>query len=104
MNRNRNNFKTLTVGELIELLQNEDPDARVVFTCDYGDYHHTPQALPICDDVEQSGQIVESAYSQSGFALTEDDGSEEDDEDVDPEECEERENAETFVVLRSRYR
>ena len=104
MNRNFRNFKTLTVSELIERLQDMDPDARVVFTCDYGDYHHTAQALPIVDDVEQSGQIEESAYSHSGFALGEDDGSEDDEEEVDPEEKAERDARETFVVLRASYR
>lgn len=96
------NFKTLTVSELIELLQDQDPEARVVFTCDYGDYHHTAQALPICDDIEQSGTIEKSGYSQSGFALVEDDGADED--EMDEEEKEEREAQEKFVVLRSRYR
>lgn len=103
MNRNHRNFKTLTVAELIERLEDMDPEARVVFTCDYGDYHHTAQALPIVDDIEQSGKIEESAYSHSGFALVEDDGSE-DDEDMDDEERAEREAQETFVVLRASYR
>lgn len=29
-----------TVAELIEILQDMEPTARVVFACDYGDYCH----------------------------------------------------------------
>ena len=46
------------------------PDAQVVFTCDYGDYHHTQQALQVgfATEVERN-RLAESAYSQSGFSL-----------------------------------
>lgn len=64
-------LRTITVAELIEALQGEDPAARVLFSTDYGDYSHTPQALPISGDFEEA--IVEkSAYSNSGFAVVQD--------------------------------
>ena len=61
----------MTVKDLIEALQDCDPDARVLFTCDYGDYSHTQQALPIkdCNSIENGQALVESAYSQSRMAL-----------------------------------
>lgn len=67
-NYNGEQFKTITVAELIERLRNEDPDAEVVFSTNYGDYHNTQQALPIRGEFEESG-IEKSAYSNSGFAL-----------------------------------
>ena len=74
----------LTVGELIEILQGCPEDARIVFTCDYGDYGHTQQALPVravgsLD--EQGGTLQPSGYSQSGLAISRSD--DEDDEDAD---------------------
>lgn len=62
----------MTVGELIAELQAYDRDADVMFVCDYGDYHHTQQAL----DIEQTEmvyrrEIAPSAYSLSGYALIE---------------------------------
>ncbi len=62
----------LTVEELIDELQNYPKDAKVVFACDYGDYCHTQQALPIetCDEIDLSNErIEESGYSRSGLAL-----------------------------------
>lgn len=64
---------TFTVRQLREELEGADPDARVFFTCDYGDYHHTSQALPvgeIVDDLE-SNSLADSAYSQSGVQFVE---------------------------------
>ena len=59
----------LTVRELIEQLQGEDQDAKVVFTCNYGDYHNTQQALTV-NNVEEytEANFATSAYSQSGIA------------------------------------
>ena len=61
-------LKTITVAELIDLLQNEDPDMPVVFSANYGDYHRTEQALPLRGNVERV-EVTPSAYSNSGFAV-----------------------------------
>ena len=82
-------LRTITVAELIELLQDQDPDARVIFSANYGDYHRTEQALPLRGECEEVS-ISETAYSNSGFAIADPD---EDDEDEGPD-------AETFVVIR----
>jgi hypothetical protein len=68
----------MTVAELIEMLQEEDQAAEVYFACDYGDYHHTLQALPIrrCS----MEHIVDEAYSRSGLGVYHP-GREEDGED-----------------------
>ena len=62
--------RAMTVADLIAELEQYDADAPVLFTCDYGDYHHTQQALP-CQTVDQgdSRDLKESGYSQSGIAL-----------------------------------
>lgn len=89
------NMKTISVAELIELLEEQDPDARVLFTADYGDHCHTAQALPITgsiDNLKSEGLcIAESAYSTSRFAIVEDD-EDEDDEDEDDDT--------TYLVIR----
>lgn len=60
----------MTVRDLIDYLQTQDQDAPVFFGCDYGDYHHTQQALPVCEVNEhESGDLRNGAYSQSGLAL-----------------------------------
>jgi hypothetical protein len=64
------NLRTITVGELIALLEDQDPNASVILSADYGDRAHTQQALPIRGEVEAT-QIVTSAYSDSGFAIGE---------------------------------
>lgn len=70
----------LSVRDLIGDLEQLDSNAVVVFTCDYGDYHHTQQALPVTsvDRMSHGQKIIDSAYSQSGMALSEP-NSEEDD-------------------------
>jgi hypothetical protein len=64
-------MNSITVRQLQELLEGEDPDALVIFTADYGDYHHTAQALPLRGELDNA-TIVKSAYSNSGYALDED--------------------------------
>lgn len=84
-NYNGERFSTITVSELIERLQDQDPDALVIFSTDYGDYHHTPQALPIDGNIEEV-VIAKSAYSNSGFQLIErEEEAEEDNNDGDDE-------------------
>jgi len=78
-------MKTITVAELIDLLQNADPDAQVIFTTDYGDRSHTAQALPIRGKSEEV-RIEKNAYSNSGFAIAS-----EEDED---------EEYKTYLVIR----
>ena len=65
-------MSTITVRQLIDLLEGEDQDAKVLFTCDYGDYSHTDQALAISGETEEV-LIEKSAYSHSGFAIAKDD-------------------------------
>jgi len=64
--------EAMTIAELIEESQDLPPDTKVLFTCDYGDHHHTMQALP-AKSLRRvpSSAIEESGYSHSGFALTE---------------------------------
>jgi hypothetical protein len=79
--------------ELIERLQECDPNAEVYFSCDYGDITHTQQLLPVAEVIVDlnTGDICDSAYSQSGEALR-DDAMDDDDEDA-------RFDAEDIVVL-----
>lgn len=79
-------LKTLTVAELIDLLQDQDPDARVIFSTDYGDYSRTEQALPLKGDIDEVF-VEKSAYSNSGFAVV-----------TDPELGESNESTEEFMM------
>src|SRR5688572_8658524 len=94
-NYNGETMKTITVAELIELLQDQNPDAKVIFSADYGDCHHTEQALPLRGETEEV-TIEKSAYSKSGFAV---DSTDEDynDEDGDGEE---EEAKPVYLVIR----
>lgn len=75
-------LKTMTVAQLIDRLEGEDPEALVIFSVDYGDYHHTQQALPLQGEFE-TVTIEKSAYSHSGFAIAEpEDGEPEGDEEI----------------------
>ncbi len=60
----------MIVQDLIDALSDLDPDAPVLFACDYGDYHHTTQVLPVAvaKDLDRR-RLAESAYSHSGLAL-----------------------------------
>lgn len=69
----RRELRTLTVGQLRDLLADYGDDLPVVFSCDYGDYCHTEQALPIRGHDVFEVVLEESAYSQSGFAVADDD-------------------------------
>lgn len=78
-----NHRSNMTVGQLIEALQELPAEATVLFACDYGDYSHTNQALPVTQAAEMTEEeyLTESAYSQSRMAVvsTEDGSPEEDD-------------------------
>ena len=81
-------LRTLTVGELIAALEDEDPEMPVVFACDYGDYHHTQQVLGIKGEMEEE-PVHESAYSQSGWAIPSHDEERYDEDDDEDEEKDE---------------
>ncbi len=63
----------MTAAQLIEALSEMSPDAVPLFVCDYGDYCHTQQALPVTEvrGLDEAEVIQESAYSKSGLALEE---------------------------------
>ena len=82
-------LRTITVRDLIDLLEGESPDARVIVSADYGDHSHTEQALPLRGELD-TVTITKTAYSNSGWAIAEPD---EDAEDSDSSD-------ETFLVLR----
>lgn len=65
-------FQTLSVAELRELLEDRAEDELVIFTTDFGDHCHTAQALPLKGELEEVA-IAESAYSNSGYMLSDDD-------------------------------
>lgn len=81
-------LRTVTVRELIEMLEDEQPDMKVLFSTDYGDIIHTRQALPIAGDFELM-QVRKSAYSNSGYALRED----------EEDEVEDGEGGERFLII-----
>lgn len=72
-------LRTITVAELRRMLDGEDDDALVIVSADYGDYHHTEQALPLRGEMDEV-TISESGYSNSGYAVDSDD--EDTDEDA----------------------
>jgi hypothetical protein len=74
-------LQSIRVKDLIELLQDQDEGALVVFGVDYGDRSHTEQAIPLRGEVEDV-QVTESAYSSSGYAIAEPDEDEEPTEDT----------------------
>ena len=75
----------ITVAVLIETLRDFERDAVVLFTCDYGDYCHTRQALPVIsvDPLDEQECIKESGYSQSGLAIGNYDETEGDEDDAE---------------------
>jgi hypothetical protein len=87
-------LRTITVADLKRLLDGEEDDALVIFSTDYGDYHHTPQALGLRGETEEVF-VEESAYSNSGFAVQRE-------EDLDDDELDEAENDEDrkFLLIR----
>jgi len=71
-------FKSITVSELLELLNDElrlgniDEDSYVAFSSDYGDHCHTEQVHSLRGRIEEQ-VLTETAYSNSGFAVSDDD-------------------------------
>jgi len=89
----------MTVEDLKAILEDMDPESIVLFTCDYGDYHHTAQALPV-EGVEEKEAFIlyESAYSRSGIALRKEDDDEGEEEDK-PKIKDEDDKPRRIVVL-----
>jgi hypothetical protein len=75
-------MKSITVAELIRLLNTYDENTQVIFASDYGDHCHTQQVHFIDGDLKEVA-IGESAYSDSGFRVVDED--EEDEEDTEEE-------------------
>lgn len=85
-NGSRKLDNAMTVEDLIAELQNFPPEAKVFFTCDYGDIGHTRQALPVdaVNEMDEDEYLTESAYSQSRMAFdTNEPGEDDCDEDGD---------------------
>lgn len=92
-NYNGETMRTITKAELIEALSELNDDDKVIFSSDYGDYHHTQQALPLRGQLEEV-QISKSAYSHSGFEIV----TEENWEDADARDPEDGEAEKYFVI------
>lgn len=60
----------MTVRKLMQALEDFKPEDIVVFSYDYGDHTHT-QAVGQIENVEMQ-DLVETAYSDSGFAVKDD--------------------------------
>lgn len=78
-------LNTITVRDLITVLQSQDLDAKVVFTSNYGDRGQTAQAHAIRGHIDE-GMLTKTAYSESGYA-------------VDTDEEHDREDEEGFVLV-----
>ena len=97
----------LTVGDLRRMLEDLPDEAPVFFSCNYGDYSNTEQALPIAELIEAtSADLEDTAYSQSGVEFVNPD--ERDEKDYDDETGEEsdgpdgtQEEAYRIVILQS---
>lgn len=76
-------LNTISVGELKNILDNYDDDTPVAFTCSYGDRCRTQQVIGLLGRDEMEA-LYETAYSESGFAISDryDDG----DDDGEPQE------------------
>ena len=77
---------SMSIADLIETLR-EAGDAygfetQVVVTADYGDICHTQQALPLTGRAELL-DIEESGYSHSGWAISQDQEEEPEDDEME---------------------
>lgn len=68
---NKNLDRSMTVGQLREILEDYSDDEPVMFGCNYGDYHRTQQVLLIEGNLERL-PVEDSAYSESGWAVVRD--------------------------------
>lgn len=65
-------LKTITVRELIDLLEDYDDDTPVIFSSNYGDRGRTEQAHRLTGDADLV-TLRKSGYSESGYAVVEND-------------------------------
>ena len=73
MPRTKRGLRSLCISEMIAELEDALAtygDLPVVGSCDYGDYCHTQQIITF--DTTELHRPVESAYSTSGYAISED--------------------------------
>jgi hypothetical protein len=61
----------MTVRELIEVLQEQDPEAKVHFSYDYGDHWHTSVAPEVAR--VEDGRVTFSDYHRMAKLVDEDD-------------------------------
>lgn len=90
-------LKTITVGELRELLEDYEDDVPVVFASNYGDISRTQQVHPLRGDGDMVA-VRESAYSDSGYAVAEAEDLDADDDELAVHAVLEAEQAE-FLLL-----
>ncbi len=67
-------MRTVTAKQLIEELKQLPPNAQLAFVSDYGDRVGTQQVHFLQGDIEKKW-ISENAYSDSGYAVDEEAGS-----------------------------
>lgn len=85
-------MRTITVGKLKELLADYEDDLPVAFSSDYGDRGHTEQALAIRGNLDM--KLVErSGYSESGWAVRENEP------DADERELEDFEEPKEVLII-----
>ena len=90
-----------TVADLIAELEGLPQDAVVLFACDYGDYVHTQQALPVSEVIAcNSNRLEESGYSRSGIALREESDDDENEEAAQDDRDPLASDGRTVVILR----
>jgi hypothetical protein len=90
MRKQMQQFRTITKAELIEALEDLNDDDQIAFASDYGDITHTQQVHGIRGRIEEA-TLCESAYSDSGWAIRDEDDEEDEDEN---------ESKQTVFVLR----
>jgi hypothetical protein len=73
-------FRTTTKAELIAALDDLNDNDLVAFASNYGDITSTMQVHPISGNIDEH-RLCESAYSDSGYAIADDDRG--DDEEMD---------------------
>jgi len=71
------------VKDLIEMLEDVDPNLPVVFQSDYGDHSHTQQVHGIQDDCEVR-VLYETGYSHSGWKVRDSDEDDDNEDDQSP--------------------
>ena len=86
-------LSSITVGDLRRLLGHYPEDQEVIVTANYGDYSHTPQALPLEGDLVPVA-VVQSGYSQSGFEILREEGNLAEPDELDDED------QQVFLLLR----